>query len=251
MTKVEVKNLAGKKVEDLNLNSNVFGVEANDELLHEVFVIQYGNRRQGTSHTKTRGERAGSTRKPWKQKGTGRARTGSVRNSIWRKGGVTFGPSKERNWKKKINKKVGALALKMALSGKVKSSELIVVDSLKLAENKTRLMKEALDALKIDKKALIAFSKSEAEFKRATNNLENCENTSVKNLNVFDILNRKYLVLNKEGVKYLEEKYGKKEAKKESSSASDSVKAMKDKKASKDKAKKKTTKKAVKKTTKK
>ena len=115
MTKIAVKNCQGEKVSELEISSEVFEVSINEKLLQQVFVAQASNQRVAIANTKTRGERAGSTKKPWRQKGTGRARTGSVRNPIWRKGGITFGPQKERNFNKKINQKMKIAATKMAL----------------------------------------------------------------------------------------------------------------------------------------
>lgn len=205
--KATVHNLEGKKVKDIELSENVFAVPKNDALLHQVFVAQCANHRQVIAHTKDRAERAGSGRKPWRQKGTGRARIGSVRSPIWRKGGVIFGPSKDRNFEKDIPRKMNRKALTVALSGKLADKEIVIVDSLKIKEAKTKVMSGVLGALKIKGSALIGFAKNERESKRASRNLPKVSNIDMENLNVFDILNHKYLVLSEEGVKLLESKY--------------------------------------------
>ncbi len=205
--KFSVHNLKGEKVKDMELPGSVFGLPANDALLHQVFVSQYANQRQVLAHTKDRSERAGSGKKPWKQKGTGRARVGSVRTPVWRKGGVVFGPTKDRNFKKDIPKKMNKKALAVALSGKVRDKELFLVDSLKMSSAKTKVMKEAFEKLKINRSGLIAFSKEEKTTMRASRNLPKIDNIDVMNLNVLDILNHKYLILSEEGVRILEQKY--------------------------------------------
>jgi large subunit ribosomal protein L4 len=205
--KVEVKNLAGKVVEKLDLKASVFDTNVNEELLHQVYVAQYANKRHTTAHTKTRGEIKGSTKKPWKQKGTGRARTGDVKNPIWRKGGIVFGPRNNRNYSQKINKKVSRLAVKMALTSKLSENNLIVVDSYEIKDVKTNLMAKAIEALKLNGKTLFIFDKKERKYSRATQNLAGIRNIDLENLNVFDMLNVKQLVINKEGVKFLEKKY--------------------------------------------
>ncbi|MDP1845458.1 MAG: 50S ribosomal protein L4 [Candidatus Moranbacteria bacterium] len=205
--KFPVHNLKGEKVKDIELSSSVFDLSANDALLHQIYVAQYANRRQVLAHTKDRAERAGSGKKPWKQKGTGRARVGSVRTPVWRKGGVVFGPTKDRNFKKDVPKKMNKKALAIALSGKVRDKELFLVDSLKADVVKTKMMKEALESLKISRSALMGFSKDEKEMMKASRNLPKVDNILVDNLNVFDILNHKYLVISEKGVKFLEQKY--------------------------------------------
>lgn len=207
MVKLEVKNLQGEKVEDIELEDGVFGLEVKQELLHEVFVAQSSNKRQSTSHTKGRGERAGSTRKPWKQKGTGRARTGSIRNPIWKKGGVVFGPTNERNFKKKINRKVLAQAIKMALSSKILSSQLIVVDNFKLDQVKTKQADKGLSNLKIGRGALLALTRDEIDFARASRNLTKVDGINLDNLNVYELLNHRELIVSKQGIEALSAKY--------------------------------------------
>jgi large subunit ribosomal protein L4 len=205
--KFPIHNLKGEKVKDLELPESVFGLPANDALLHQIYVSQYANQRQVLAHTKDRSERAGSGKKPWKQKGTGRARVGSVRTPVWRKGGVVFGPTKDRNFKKDVPKKMNKKALAITLSGKVRDKELFLVDSLKMSAVKTKKMQETLESLKINKSSLIAFSKDEKPTMKASRNLPKIDNIDVMDLNVFDILNHKYLILSEEGVKILEQKY--------------------------------------------
>ena len=207
MIKFPVYNLKGEKVKEIELSEKVFGAKRNDALLHQVFVSQYANRRQVLAHTKDRAERAGSGIKPWRQKGTGRARVGSVRTPVWRKGGIVFGPTKDRNFKKDVPKKMGQKALAVALSSKVKDAELFLVDSLATGEAKTKIMSETIKNLKIKGSILIGFSAKEKEAKRASRNLPKVLNVEAKDLNVFDLLNHKNLILSEESVKVLEKKY--------------------------------------------
>ncbi|MCX6762858.1 MAG: 50S ribosomal protein L4, partial [Candidatus Moranbacteria bacterium] len=171
MIKFPVYNLKGEKVKDIELSEKVFGVKRNDALLHQVFVSQYANRRQVLAHTKDRAERAGSGIKPWKQKGTGRARVGSVRSPIWRKGGIVFGPTKDRNFKKDVPKKMGQKALAVALSSKVRDKEMFLIEDLAMKEAKTKLMSAAIKNLKMKGSILIGFSEKEKGAKRASRNL--------------------------------------------------------------------------------
>jgi large subunit ribosomal protein L4 len=207
--KVVVKDLSGKEIEKMDVSADVFGIKIDEELISQVYTAQYANKRHSKAHTKKRGEIRGSTRKPWKQKGTGRARTGSVKNPIWRSGGIIFGPRSNRNYSRKINKKVARLAVLMVLSGKLNDGELVIVDNYKLKENKTKFMAKAISSLKLTGKALITFGKKSNKYVRATKNLKDVESIDIKNLNVFDMLNTKYLIVDKEGIKFLEEKYTK------------------------------------------
>jgi large subunit ribosomal protein L4 len=211
MAKITVQNLKGEQVEEINLSDDVFGIPANDKLVHQVFVSLSGNRRQVIAHAKDRGERSGSGKKPWKQKGTGRARSGSVRSPLWRGGGVTFGPTKDRNFKTKINKKMNQKAIKIVLSGKVADNSLIVLDELNLSEKKTKLAAGGLKKLGMKGSILIGFLGKEQEFRLYFRNIEGVESLPVDGLNVYDMLTRKNLILSKESAKYLEEKYSKEE----------------------------------------
>lgn len=209
MPTIKTYNLEGKESGELKLSADVFGLPMNDELVHQVYVAIYSNKRQVLAHTKNRGERAGSGIKPWKQKGTGRARVGSVRTPVWRKGGVAFGPTNERNFKKKINQKMKEKAIKVVLSGKFSNGDIVVVDGFEFKDKKTKEFAKVLKNIKVGKSALIAFSDSEKDLRMLSRNIEKTENSMVSQLNVFDMLNHKSLVLSKESVKYLEEKYGK------------------------------------------
>lgn len=207
MSKVSVYNLKGDKVEDIELSKDVFGLPENDALVHQAYVAISSNQREAIAHAKDRSERAGSGKKPWKQKGTGNARTGSVRNPIWRKGGVTFGPTKDRNFKKDINKKMKVKAVKTVLSGKARSKSLIVLDKLDLAEKKTKEFAKGLKNLKANGSSLIGFSDKEKDYYLFCRNIEKVDGVPTRNLNVFDMLNHKNLILTKDSVKYLEEKF--------------------------------------------
>lgn len=205
--KTIVYNFEGKKVRDIELSEGVFNVPLNADLLHEVYVSMDSNQRVAIAHTKGRGEVAGSGRKPWKQKGTGRARVGSVRSPIWKGGGVVFGPKKDRNFKKKINKKANSKAILMALSEKLRSENLIVVDKIEAANKKTKDVLNGLNALKLKGSILINLSQGERDNYLYIRNIQTAKCIPVDNLNVLDIMNHKSLVLSEESVKYLEKKY--------------------------------------------
>lgn len=206
--KIKVYNLEGKKVEDLEINDSVFGLPENNELVHQVYVSLSANKRQVLADTKTRGERAGSGIKPWRQKGTGRARVGSVRTPIWRKGGVAFGPTSDRNFKKKINKKMNAKAIAVTLSGKLKDGEIMAVQKMELPEKKTKKMAQFLKKIGVKGRSMLALSDSEKEMILASRNLPKVKTISVRQINVLDMLDHKNLILSKESIKYLEETYG-------------------------------------------
>jgi large subunit ribosomal protein L4 len=210
MTKVPVYNLEGKVTGELKLDDSVFGLPKNNDLINQVYVALRANARQALAHTKTRGERAGSGIKPWRQKGTGRARVGSVRTPIWRKGGIVFGPRNNRNFSKKVNRKMNAKAVGVVLSGKLKDKELIVVDQIDFKEQKTRVVAAALEKLKLKGRTLMAFSDKEKNIMRLSRNIRNVNNILISQLNVLDMLNHKNLMLSQDSVKYLETKYAKK-----------------------------------------
>ncbi len=209
MPKVAVYNREGKKVGDLNLSEKVFGLPMNKSLVHQVYVSMFSNRRQVIAHAKNRGEVAGSGKKPWRQKGTGNARVGSVRTPVWRKGGVVFGPTKNRNFKKKINGKMKQKAIKIVLSEKVKNKHIFVLDEIKLNEKKTKDFNKIIGNLKLRGSILIGFSGKEKDLKVFSRNIKNVKNISTESLNVFDLLNLKNLILSGDSVKYLEKKYSK------------------------------------------
>ena len=160
MPKVEVYNVEGKKVSDIDLKEEIFGIEPNESLVHNVLVNYLANQRQGTQSTKTRSEVRGGGRKPWRQKGTGRARQGSIRAPQWIKGGIALGP-KPRSYKYRVNKKEKRLAIKSILSSKVLESNLVVVDKFDFKEIKTKQMANAMKNLKIEDKALIMLATGE------------------------------------------------------------------------------------------
>jgi len=205
--KTIVYNLEGKKVKDIELSESVFNVPLNAELLHEVYVSMDANKRVAIAHTKGRGEVSGSGKKPWKQKGTGKARAGSVRSPIWRGGGVVFGPTKDRNFKKKINKKANAKAILMAISEKLRSEKLIIVDKIEAVNKKTKDIVAGLNSLKLKGSILVNLSQGEKDTYLYSRNIKNVTCTPIDNLNVLDILNHKSLVLSEESIKYLEKKY--------------------------------------------
>lgn len=209
--KLAVYNQEGKEISETLLPKEIFGLRINPDLLWQVIVSQMANRRRIIAHTKTRAEVRGGGRKPWRQKGTGRARAGSIRSPLWRGGGVTFGPRKERVFKKKIPKKMRRLALFMALSGKVKNNLLILLDKLKIEKPKTKLMTNIIKKLPCRKKsALIALPEYDKNIILAARNLPEVEIILARNLNALDLLTFKYLIMPKEAAKVIKETFLKK-----------------------------------------
>lgn len=207
MIKLPVYNLAGKEVSSVELDERVFALPKNDTLLHEVYVSLSANERDVYAHTKGRGERKGSGKKPWKQKHTGRARAGSVRSPLWRKGGVVFGPKKDRNFSKKINRKVRQKAVKLALSEKVRSGTIRIVDSLLLPEWKTKHVAATLSSLAIARKStVLAFTKGEAGIDRASGNIPKVSPLSVHTLNAKELLDHQFLLMSMGAVADLEKR---------------------------------------------
>ena len=206
MPKIDVYNIEGKKVSDLELKEEVFGIEPNEALVHSVLVNYLANQRQGTQSTKTRSEVRGGGRKPWRQKGTGRARQGSIRAPQWIKGGIALGP-KPRSYKYRVNKKERRLAIKSILSSKVLEKELTVVDKLELKEIKTKTMVNAIKNLKVEGKALIVIPEKNEIIQKSARNIEGVRTASVATLNIFDLLKYNNLVLTVDTVKKLEEVY--------------------------------------------
>jgi len=208
MSKVTVYNLEGKKVEDIELNQDIFGVEINEDLVYQVLRVQNANAREVYAHTKGRSDVQGGGRKPWKQKGTGRARAGTSRSPLWIGGGVTFGPTKDRNFSLRINKKMKKKALLMTLTDKVIEEHLIIVDSLALGEAKTKSLAVVLKNLKIDDSSvLIAVSSKNKNLQRAAGNIQKVETLREDSLNVGDVLKYKYLVLEKDSLPVIEKTY--------------------------------------------
>ena len=206
MPKVDVYNMQGKKVSDVELNEAVFGIEPNENVVHSALVNYLANQRQGTQSTKTRAEVRGGGRKPWRQKGTCRARQGSIRAPQWIKGGIALGP-KPRSYSYRINKKEKQLAIKSLLSAKVLDNELTVVDKLEVKDAKTKVMAKALADLKVEGKALIILADKNENVLRSSRNIEGVKTIELNTINVFDLLKYKKLVLTVDTIKKLEEVY--------------------------------------------
>ena len=206
MPKVDVYDINGKKVSDVELNENVFGIEPNETIVHAVLVNYLANQRQGTQSTKTRAEVRGGGKKPWRQKGTGRARQGSIRAPQWIKGGIALGP-KPRSYRYTVNKKEKRLAIRSVLSSKVLENKLTVVDKLELAEIKTKSMVNALNNLKLEGKTLVILPEKNLNVQASTRNIEGAKAILANTINVYDLLRYTNLVLTLDTVKKLEEVY--------------------------------------------
>ena len=203
MAKVAVYNMSGQQVGEIELNDAIFGVEVNEHVLHAAVVQYLANQRQGTQSAKTRAEVRGGGRKPCRQKGTGRARQGSIRAPQWTGGGVVFAP-KPRDYSFKLNKKVKRLALKSALTSKVQENKFIVLDELKLDAIKTKEMKKVLDNLKLTKALIVNDDKNVVLSAR---NIPDVKTISVNNINVYDILKYDTFVVSKDVLQNIEEVY--------------------------------------------
>ncbi|WP_130807974.1 50S ribosomal protein L4 [Senegalia massiliensis] len=206
MPKVALYNVSGEQIDDIELNDNVFGVEVNKHVLYEVVKNQLANKRQGTQSVKTRAEVRGGGRKPWRQKGTGRARQGSIRAPHWVGGGVTFAP-KPRDYRYSVPKKVRRLAMKSALSSKVLDNELFVVDEIKMDQPKTKEMANILKNLNANKKALIVMDRKDENIIKSARNIEGVQTALVNTINVYDILKYDAFIITKDAVKKVEEVY--------------------------------------------
>ena len=206
MPKLSVFDVQGKPVSEVSLSDSVFSVEPNMTVLHAVVVNYLANQRQGTKSALTRSEVSGGGRKPWRQKGTGRARQGSTRSPQWRHGGVVFA-SKPRDYSYTLNKKVKKIALKSAISSKVKSDNLLVIDNIGPKEFKTKFFVNMLSALKCDKKSLIILKEPNEKIVKSTNNLQNVKTVCINILNVYDILNAEKLIFSKDAALALQEVY--------------------------------------------
>lgn len=200
MTTVDLYNIDGKKAGSFDLPEDVFGLAANNDLVHQVYVSQAANRRSGSAHTKQRSDVRGGGRKPWKQKGTGNARTGSIRNPIWRGGGTIFGPLKSKNFSKNINTKMRRKALLIALSEKARAGKIVVADSLVLPEAKTKHVIAFLTGVGITTSSLIGLGTKERDTFRAVRNIEKKHACEVEKFNVFDVLNADYVIVSKDGI---------------------------------------------------
>ena len=207
MPNVNVFDMAGQVVGEIALSEELFASEVNQSVLHAVVRAYLINQRQGTQSTKTRSEVSGGGKKPWKQKGSGRARQGSTRSPQWTHGGIALGP-KPRTFHVSINKKVRRIALKSALSAKCADHEIIVVDGLKAAEYKTRPMADMLKAVNAGKKPLVVLPEMDAVTIKSFANIPGVKTVQANNLNVYDILNHTDLVISKPAVAVIEEVYG-------------------------------------------
>ena len=207
MSSFKVYNQEGKEMSEIELNEAIFGLPWNDDLVHQAVRVAFANQRPVLASTKDRSEVRGGGRKPWRQKGTGRARHGSIRSPLWKGGGVTFGPTSERNFKLKINKKMAQKALITALSGKAKDNEILILDDLKLPAPKTKEMAKVMLNFSQIKNALLVISEPNENVKRASKNLPNLEIININNLNILDILKYQYVILTKDGIEYLNKKY--------------------------------------------
>lgn len=211
--KIKVYNQTAEFVHDLEVSEKIFGVKSNPELLHQAVVTQMGNERQVLADTKDRSEVRGGGKKPWKQKGTGRARVGSSRSPIWTGGGVTFGPTSDRNFSKKINKKMKQKAIFMALSDKLVNGTLVILDDLKMEEFKTKKINEVLTAIESKvlnnerRNILIINDSKDEKVKYSARNLKGTEIINLENINIVELLKFKNLLLTEAAVKTLEERY--------------------------------------------
>ena len=206
MPKIDVYNIEGKKVNDVELKEDIFGIIPNEELVHSVIVNYLANQRQGTQSTKTRAEVRGGGKKPWRQKGTGRARQGSIRAPHWVGGGIALGP-KPRSYSYKLNKKERRLAIKSCLSSKVIENELTVVDKSEFNAIKTKEVAKMLNSLKLEGKTLILLPEKNEIIQKSARNIKGVKTLSVNTINAYDLVNYKNLVVTLDTVKRLEEVY--------------------------------------------
>lgn len=210
---IDSYNQKGEKLRRIRLPQEIFGIEMNSDLVHQVMVSQMANRRQVIAHTKTRAEVSGGGRKPWRQKGTGRARHGSIRSPIWIGGGVAFGPRKEKVFKKKIPKKMRRKALFMVLSSKVKDKELLVLDKLETKEPQTKIMAKMMENLRKKIKdfkegsVLFLLAKKDENLIKSLRNIKKVKTILARESNVLDLLKYKYLIIPKESIKVLKETF--------------------------------------------
>ena len=204
MSTIKVFDMAGKETGSVELSDAIFGIEPNMSVVHEVVKNHLANCRQGTQSALTRAEVSGGGRKPWRQKGTGRARQGSTRAPQWTHGGIVFAP-KPRSYSYVLNKKVKRLALKSVLSAKVADGELIVVDKIEMGEIKTKTFRQFLEAVKADGKAVVVTPEVNANVVKSARNLPGVVTAPAKLINVYDLVNAKYLVVDKDALAVIEE----------------------------------------------
>lgn len=208
--KLKVYNLTGKETGEIELSDKVFGVKVKPEVVHQVFVQQTNNQREPWADTKNRGEVSGGGKKPWQQKGTGRARHGSIRSPIWKGGGVAFGPLTDRNYKTKINKKTRQSVLKMCLSDKAQNDGIVVFEDLNFSEPKTKLFATFLKNVPNKSKTfLVLTSEKDAAVIRMSKNLKSIKTLRAQDVNVMDLLAKGAILTSKDGIKKMEEVFGK------------------------------------------
>ena len=206
MSKYKILNLKGEEVKDKKLNDNIWNITPNDAVLHNAMILNMANMRQGTASTKTRSEVRGGGRKPWRQKGTGNARQGSIRATQWRGGGIVFGPNPNRNYTKKMNKKERRLALLSALSYKVSDNELIIVDSINFETSKTKEMVNLLANLNIEyNKVLVVVSELTENICLSARNLANVKVITFDEINAFDVVSADKMLITEDALDKLEE----------------------------------------------
>ena len=205
MPKVTLLNLKGEKLKEIKLNDEIFGIEPNEQTVYDAIVRKGASLRQGTHSVKDRSEVSGGGIKPWRQKGTGRARQGSIRAPQWYHGGIVFGPNTNRNYEKKQNRKESRLALKSALSYKASQKSIMVVDKFEVKDNKTKTFIDILSTLKIEGKVLVVIKELTDELILASRNLRNVKVIESHEINTYDVLNYKTIVMTEEVVKMLEE----------------------------------------------
>lgn len=208
MLKVKIYNINGEVVGNKELNPKVFDVEVKSEVMHRAIDAQLTNRRKPWAATRDRGAVAGGGKKPWKQKGTGRARVGSIRSPLWRGGGITFGPQKERNFTKKINKKEKRKALFMALTGKVKENRLTLVDKLTVNKIKTKVFSDILKKLPCgNNKTLVLYDKPDQKLIKSSRNIEDIKTLKADSLNIFDVLKYDWILMPEKALEAIEKTY--------------------------------------------
>ena len=205
MPKVTLLNLKGEKVKDIKLNDEIFGIEPNNQTIYDAVVRKGASLRQGTHAVKDRSEVSGGGAKPWRQKGSGRARQGSIRSPQWYHGGIVFGPTTERNYEKKQNRKESRLALRSALSYKASNKAIMVVENFDVKDNKTKTFIKTLESLKIEGKVLVVVKELTDNLILASRNLSDVKVIESHEINTYDVLNYKTIVITEEAVKMLEE----------------------------------------------
>ncbi|MBO6148519.1 MAG: 50S ribosomal protein L4 [Lachnospiraceae bacterium] len=205
MPSIKVYNMAGEEVGTMELSEELFGAKINENLVHQAVLQYLANNRQGTQKAKTRGEVSGGGRKPWKQKGTGHARQGSIRSPQWRHGGVVFAPT-PRDYSFKMNKKEKRIALKSAFTSRVQDNKFIVLDELKMEEIKTRKFKEVLDAFKV-KKAMVILDSVDMNVILSARNLPDVKTFQINTINTYEIMKYSTVIATKQAVQMLEEVY--------------------------------------------